>query len=59
MLPRQRCNVEITIRNGEGGQLWITNGWFCGDGSITNLGKRGAMKCPEAWRQLTQFWYPK
>jgi hypothetical protein len=26
MLPRQRCNVEITIRNGEGGQLWITNG---------------------------------
>ena len=26
MLPRQRCNVETTIRNGEGGQLLITSG---------------------------------
>ena len=59
MLPRRRCNVETTIRNGEGGQLWIINGWFCGDGSITNLVKRGAMKCPEAWWQLAQSWYPK
>ena len=59
MLPHRRCNVETTIRNGEGGQLWIINGWFCGDGSITNLVKRGAMKCPEAWRQLAHFWYPK
>ena len=42
MLPCQRCNVETTIRNGEGGQLWITNGcWFHGYGSITNLGREG------------------
>ena len=26
MLPRRCGNVETTIRNGEGGQLWITNG---------------------------------
>ncbi len=26
MLPCQRCNIETTIRNGAGGQLWITNG---------------------------------
>jgi hypothetical protein len=26
MLTRQRCNDETTIRNGERGQLWITNG---------------------------------
>ena len=26
MLPHRRCNVETTIRNGEGGQLWIING---------------------------------
>jgi hypothetical protein len=25
MLPCQHCNVKTTIRNGEGGQLWITN----------------------------------
>ena len=26
MLPCWHCNVKTTIRNGEGGQLWITNG---------------------------------
>jgi hypothetical protein len=26
MLPCQRFNVETTIRNGEGGQLWSANG---------------------------------
>ena len=63
MLPRRRCNVGTTIRNGEGGQLLITSGWLCGDGSITKLGnERGderAMKRPEVWRHLAQFWYPK
>jgi hypothetical protein len=63
MLPPRRCKVETTIRNGEGGQLLITSGWFRCDGSIAKLGRRGAMKRvekrPEAWRQLAQFWYPK